>query len=118
MTNAPKTFVLLFVFTDAQLDLANSDAVEPVAVVINADENATLECLPAVMRLTISKSKLAGHPLDDFLPLKSDCIGFEKTEDEHTFYYSVPLAGCGAEIKVCQNQFLFHWYYEVTLTSE
>ena len=105
-------------FTDAQLDLANNDAVDPVAVVINTDENVTLECLPAVMRLTISKSKLAGHLLDDFLPLKSDCIGFEKTEDEHTFYYSVPLAGCGAEIKVCQNQFLFHCYYEVPSMSE
>ena len=52
------------------------------------------------MRLTFEPSVLLGLALDDLEPLKNDCVGFSKAEEDGKYVYIIPLSDCGAEVKV------------------
>lgn len=64
------------------------------------DKGVQLQCQANVMMLTFDPLVLPGLTLDDLVPLKSDCVGYNKSVEDGQFVFRLPLSDCGANIEV------------------
>jgi len=93
---------------------------QSLPVVIDPEQGVALQCQPRTMRLTFEPSVLLGLALDDLEPLKNDCVGFSKAEEDGKYVYIIPLSDCGAQVKVHGDQIAFtnSLVYAKNMTSQ
>lgn len=97
--NRSSKFYIILLCVDASSQIAQS-VVQPVPRVINPSQGVSLLCKDKTMVLSLDQSVTVGLEMNDLRPLNENCFGFFSVLRNSSYVYTIPLANCGAEVKV------------------